>query len=363
MGRFEVDTSPLDEADVIVFRRYYNTWTRCANDGCEWVGSDNPIDRIVHVNTTGHLVHMRDEITRLAWKWLRDRDDKALIYETDDNHFTIKPWNGYYTDVLHEQPLISEMARRADLLTASTPRLASFYARFNPNVRVIRNALDPSLYVPGPIDAEPWYPTKRSPEGKVRVLYYGSDARMRDYLGQVDDRGRQQGGGAYFAMTRMPHLWRTFIGWNGNEWVIPYFDELVPYVSGFEDFGRAMANARPDIGIAPLVGDDFDACKSELHWLEYAAVGAATVAQRMMGESPYSVIRDGVDGLLAKGKAEWEAAVGRLAREPNLRADIAAAARERLEREYDYRVRAPEWIDAFREALDNRGRGLTRLAA
>jgi hypothetical protein len=112
-----------------------------------------------------------------------------------------------------------------------------------------------------------------------------------------------------------------------------------------------------DIGIAPLVGDDFDRAKSELHWLEYSAVGAATIASRTRPPGPFDVIRDGVDGLLVHGRAAWQDALTRLARSPQLRADLAGRARERVAADYDISTRAAEWADAYRWAAEHPGRG------
>jgi glycosyltransferase involved in cell wall biosynthesis len=118
-------------------------------------------------------------------------------------------------------------------------------------------------------------------------------------------------------------------------------------------FARTLANVHADVGLAPLVGDDFDRAKSELHWLEYSCAGVPTVAQRLMRPAPFDVVRDGVDGLVVKSTDEWVRAVRRLVESPALRADLVAAARERIAAEYDYRARAPEWAAAFRAAMES----------
>ena len=118
---------------------------------------------------------MRDLITRLLWPTFQYANHgKAIVYETDDDHFNIRPWNGYLKDVIPEYEMIEQMAKRADLVTTSTNIIARRYARFNDNIRVIRNAIDPELYKP----------TVERPSGdKPLVVYYGSTARLRDYAG------------------------------------------------------------------------------------------------------------------------------------------------------------------------------------
>jgi hypothetical protein len=138
--------------------------------------------------------------------------------------------------------------------------------------------------------------------------------------------------------------------------IAPFFDEAFHYVENIKQFAENLAKSHPDIGIAPLGGDDFDRCKSELHWLEYAMVGAAFVGERFKyGEAPYSMVKHGVDGLLAKGRQEWFDAMKSLVRSKDLREQLAGAAKERVLKEYDYKDRAVEWADAFKWAVEHKG--------
>lgn len=360
----EVDPEPLEWADVIVFRRYYNTSYRCVEPFCEFVTKDIPTARAHQ-----HRIKMRsygvpdiDNTTYTLWPLAAAQTDKAIIYETDDNLLipqTMK-WNGYWPEIEAEGDHIREMARRADLVTVSTPALAREMKRLNPRTVVIRNAINPDLYAPtnDPIESD-----------LARVLYYGNVARMRDYAGYVEPgkfsgpRTWKFGGGApaQAVEAQRGKFHRIFLGIDPDredqaKAVGKYFDELLPYEQTIPGFCTALANARPDIGLAPSEEHVFNACKSELHWLEYSAVGAATIASRFFGDGPYNVIRHGVDGLLARGKQDWHDAVKAML-DPSRRADLAAAAKERVLAEYDYRVRAKEWADAFRWAAEHRGIG------
>lgn len=359
-GAIEATSDDIEWADVIVFRRYYNTSMKC--EACGFVTHDQDA-----ANAHPHPVAPQDFITRLLWPAIAKRTDKAIIYETDDLHLGIgvRPWNGYYMDVKLERDMIERMVRRADLVTVATPQLQRAYSPYNRHFRVIRNAVDPSLYVTD----------LPRPEGdKPRLLYYGNTARMRDYIGTCRTCGqsllacrcgqyRRDGGYAGLAVQEFADkVHRIFIGTSeGTEEVMAhYFDEQYGYMEDIPAFCRKMADVHPDLGIAPLVGDDFDANKSELHWLEYTMAGGATIAQRWPGgpdAGPYNVIRDGVDGLLARGRQEWYDAVKRLIREPNLRADLAAAAKERVLAEYHFEKRAEEWAAAFYWAADHAGIG------
>jgi glycosyltransferase involved in cell wall biosynthesis len=84
-----------------------------------------------------------------------------------------------------------------------------------------------------------------------------------------------------------------------------------------------------DIGIAPLVESVFSGAKSSIKWLDYSALGMATIASDV---EPYSsAIVSGVDGLLVKNTADaWEKALTSLVEDKAQRASLAAAAKQRF---------------------------------
>jgi hypothetical protein len=305
-----LDLEPLRWADVILFRRYYNGG--------------------------------RDTITPAVWEVVeRMHDGPAIVYDTDDLLIGGAPrWNSLCGEIEAAEGMVKRMTRRADLVSCSTPMLARHLAPLNPNVRVIRNAVDASMYTA----------VAPRPEGdRARVVLYGNLAKLRDWAGHPSK-----------AVADYRHRVRTV--WLGAErGEVRGFDEVHPYVRGLPAFCRTLGNLHPDIGMAPIADDTpFDRSKSELHWLEFSAAGAATIAQRMgkgPDSGPYSIIRDGVDGVLAKGRQEWSDGL-KLLLDPNRRADIAGAARERVLRDYDYRDRAVLWRDAFVWAAEHAGIGL-----
>jgi hypothetical protein len=240
------------------------------------------------------------------------------------------------------RPLVEQMAREADIVTVATPALATKYTLYSrkPPI-VVRNAVDRSLYVNGD---EP-------PDQQIAV-FYGSRARLTDYFGAPDREGRFRGGYAHAAVvaSRLPVIW---MGDEGVGDTIPReFSRIVPHDKDLRNFAKALTGTHGVVGLAPLAGDEFDACKSELHWLDYSAAGIPVVAQRMMGDSPYSVIRSGRDGFLARGRSEWVGSVALLAKSPSMRADFVAAAQERLDAEYDPAKRASEWVAVFEAAIE-----------
>jgi hypothetical protein len=187
---------------------------------------------------------------------------------------------------------------------------------------------------------------------------------MRDYMGFPSDPKKPytlKGGYCAKAMNDLKEeLHRIWIGGEGDfiKQTEGIFEEHIPYQNSIAGFSKLLADSHADIGVAPLMGDEFDAAKSELHWLEYSLAGAAFIGERVGKDGPYSPVRNGIDGLLARGRQEWYDSVKKLARNPAFREDLAAAAKERVLKEYHYKDRAKEWADAFRWAAENRGRGV-----
>jgi hypothetical protein len=127
-GKMLIDKSDLEWADVVMFRRYYNTTIKCSLDRdeihCGFLTTDAEA-----AAKHEHRTFRQDDVTRLVWPAIRDHWTGGIVYETDDDHWEIKPWNGYYRDVIAERDLIADMVRRADVVTLSTPALISSYGK------------------------------------------------------------------------------------------------------------------------------------------------------------------------------------------------------------------------------------------
>ena len=305
-GGVEEATRALAWADLVVFRRWYP-----------------------------------DTLTPIAWDWCA-ANGKARLYDTDDWDLATPTKIPRHELIMAKRDLVARMARDADLLTVSTPVLASRYgAASGRKPLILRNAIDMSLYVP----------TRERPErDHPLAVFYGSQARLRDYFGADDPlTGKWQSGYASEAVKYLG-LGSLWIGHDTGPYPVE-FDLCIDWDHDLRVFATTLASSHGDVGLAPLLGSDFDYAKSELHWLDFSAAGIPTVAERLMGENPYRPIRDGVDGLLARGRAGWHDAVKRVVTEPALAADLVAAARERMRTDYDPRRRAAEWAEAFRLAL------------
>lgn len=332
-----VDRAPIDWADVIVFRRWYGTTAAC-ND-CDTVQGGRA-GVAAHCAATLHMPNHPDRLLPLLLETLgRHRDllrGRAIVYEMDDNLLADAPWHPFNRRLRADRPSIERMLRLADLVTVATPTLAAMASTYNTTVRVVRNAVDPTWYAD--------HLTGPEPEGDPRIVYTGTTARIRDY--EVCRKAVDA------LVLHHPTARRVWLG-SDDPAVARLVDEARPYVKSVPGFARALVDARPQIGVAPVVDEPFDRAQSELRWLHYTMAGAATIAGMMAGGGPYDMIKDGVDGLLAGSRAEWQTQLDRLAGSRDLRAELVGHARERVLAEYTVEARAGEWNNAYRWAAEH----------
>jgi glycosyltransferase involved in cell wall biosynthesis len=103
-----------------------------------------------------------------------------------------------------------------------------------------------------------------------------------------------------------------------------------------------------DVGLMPLADDEWSRGKCGLKALQYMALGIPPVVSPVGVNA--TIVQDGVNGFHARSATEWVDRIGRLLRDPDLRARLGAAARRTVEAGYSARVQAPRLAAVLREA-------------
>ncbi|MHB1950167.1 MAG: glycosyltransferase [Acidiferrobacteraceae bacterium] len=126
------------------------------------------------------------------------------------------------------------------------------------------------------------------------------------------------------------------------------------------DFYTALG--RLDVGIVPFADSQFNASKSCLAGIEYAARGVAFIASPV---AEYRRLHEQGAGQLAGYRArEWSREIVRLLQDDTLRAERVEAGRQVVAEHYLIERRAHLWIEAWEQALSNaRDRRPARIAA
>jgi glycosyltransferase involved in cell wall biosynthesis len=257
---------------------------------------------------------------------------KPIIYELDDLLFDLPEThhhrleNAYLNALL---PMFSAIIE-ADLITVPTKALKYALLDFNPNIQVLPNYLDDSIW------------QLREPKLKVdaplTIGFMGSNSHTPDLAiiaPVIKTLLAKYEGKATFRIIGTPlpgSLQKT----NGVEWQASPSNVYVDFVRFFQtqDF---------DIFVAPLAENLFNASKSNLKFLEYSGMGVPGVYSAI---DPYrETISQGVDGFLAQTEAEWIEHLETLINNSELRLSMAKAAQEKIRKQYLLSKQICSWDD------------------
>jgi glycosyltransferase involved in cell wall biosynthesis len=219
---------------------------------------------------------------------------------------------------------IAWICRHAAWVTAGNALLADFARQFTPRVTLLPTVVDAARYE---IHVAPDDAAK-----PVRVGWLGSDLSIRQTLyPHWEMFGRLQralGFDFVICSAPRPEPPSDAVRWRYLEWS-PRNEEQI---------GRHL-----DVGVMPLVDDEYQRGKCGLKLLQYMAAGLPVVA------SPIGVNRELVqpdNGFLAASESDWHAALQAL-REPAARVARGRAGRARCARDFALE----RWTETLQEIL------------
>ena len=219
---------------------------------------------------------------------------------------------------------------RADMLTVSTPFLYEHHSKTHPNVRLVRNGVNPYMFDrPERVYRKPvlgWTGSLRYRNNDLEQLREW----LPDFLEEHDLRfhhaGEDPSAPSFAEVT----------GINPKRLSTSPLVDIAHYPDGFKF----------DIGIVPLNDIPFNHAKSNIKGLEYVAAGIPFVAS----DTPeYRVLHEGGVGLLARSPEEWVAALTALL-DRRYRRTTAAREYNTVERDWSIQARAADWQTVFADA-------------
>ena len=104
-----------------------------------------------------------------------------------------------------------------------------------------------------------------------------------------------------------------------------------------------------DIGICPLVDDEFNNHKSQLKWSEYSALKIPSVCSNL---PPYECVEDGKTGYLAKDPDEFVDKLSLLIDNETLRKEIAENAYAKNFADFNLEKNAHLWVKFYQDMYD-----------
>ncbi len=270
-----------------------------------------------------------------AWELERlRRSARLLLFDLDDAVFLR---DSYALRGLHSVRRLHRFAatvRACDAVIAGNAFLAAHASRWaGPNcVHVIPTCVDPAAYPAG----------RPKPDSDcVQLVWVGSSSTLR---GLEAIRPTLEEIGRRVPRARLKIICDRFL----------HFDALPVAERPWDAADEAEEIAAADVGISWAPDDDWSRGKCGLKVLQYMAAGLPVVANSVGVHA--EMVRHGETGFLADTADEWVEAVGRLARDPELRRRMGAAGRRLLEERYSVGRGAWRWLDL----LDGLRRGERR---
>jgi O-antigen biosynthesis protein len=265
-----------------------------------------------------------------------------LVVDIDDDLLALEPGDGSYREYQSHLTSLGRLVDAADLVTASTEQLRDVMAGRARDVVVVPNLLDEALWF-GPTVPAPWsraahWSKRLAGRARRRVAAWSAPApRRRCNLVYVGSRTHAED----LAMLRpvmeqlQEHSSIDFrllvIGGEPEQPLRDRWYRRVHIPGGFSHYPAFVSWLRSvsgswHIGVAPLQDTAFNRSKSDLKFLEYAALGLPGVFSDV---DPYSrSMRDGATGLLVPNDEHaWCAAILRIAEDTDLGVQMASAAR------------------------------------
>lgn len=241
------------------------------------------------------------------------RTNPRIVYDFDDAIF-----------VGPNRAAVEWMCAQAGWITPGNAYLAAFASQHNDRVTV----------VPTTIDTDLCQPCASVPGGPVRVGWSGSDQSIQStlvpHLGLLRELQTQIDFELVIITNTEPVLPLDGLRWR-----------FIPWRAADE----SRLGVHLDIGIMPLEDTEFQRGKCALKLLQYMAAGLPAVASPVGVNA--DVVLPGTTGFLARTSAQWHDAIKTLVRDPELRARMGQAGRDRCVAEYSVR----RWLPVLQEIL------------
>jgi hypothetical protein len=254
------------------------------------------------------------------------------VMEIDDNYLRYAPplygkfgaWTKTHAEAVANGTGYSvEMHRKIvpmmDALIVSTENLADEYDRWNDNIYVCPNSVDPTDWK-----------VERIPSDTLRIGYYGSPSHIRDW--PVVKKALKWA-------QRQPDVEVVLAGFSPPGWtgrVLPWSDNL---------FDARSALGHMDVGIAPLTVNPWSAGKSDVKALEYAMAGALPI---LHDAAPYDPWHDIGWDWMCSTESDWMEAIQHAVRMGKDAVALEAAkAKEYVLTERTIQTSIHNWRDAI----------------
>jgi len=257
-----------------------------------------------------------------------------ILTDMDDDPFNVDAWNpGVRVNTMGEQYQIiaAQQLKLCNGVLVSTDQLKEVALEYNPQVWVVPNTVD-----------DDWknLTNARRLGGKIRIGWQGASAH-RGNLRIIKNV-------VTAILEKYPQV--EFYFWG------PWFPDWAkhPRILTNEqfvlihDYPKAFSELGWDINVCPLQDTLFNRAKSNIRWMDGAALKIPSVVSRTRA---YECVRDGEDGLIAQDEGEWIQALSRLIEDRSFRRRIGAQAHQRVWKDFPVGKAAAVYEQIFQHYL------------
>lgn len=262
---------------------------------------------------------------------------KRVIIDMDDLLTEVPSFLLCYDHCQQTRPYLLETLRMADAITVTTQRLKDEMVSYNEHIFVVPNCASSAHEITKHYESE---------SQKVNLLVASTDTVRVDFIASALKR---------VADDKNINIEIICIGppgafLQGTGLTLQAHDNMD--YSHFKAFLSTLDNT---IGIIPLDDSRFSRCKSPVKFLDFSLAGIPTVCSDV---PPYndSVINGNNGILCANIEEEWYQAIRKLVLSASFRTEIAKAARQFVEAEYNMQHVADCWNKVFTSTQSSQGK-------
>lgn len=280
-----------------------------------------------------------------------------IAYDIDDDLYSIPKTNPvykFYAPGSEALAATEQWLGEVDVAMVSTSTLALKLNKKAKRVMVRRNLIDPEMYEWTKVVGEGSdVPQDQQHRGRIRLVYTGSNTHTEDLKSIIPALRQVIMGNSLVELIvfgvsetgKGEDIRALFAG-------IPRV-KFEPYVLTRNYFLR-LKMLRPDIGLCPLVDNEFNRSKSAIKFYEYTLAGAVVVASPV-GQYP-EVIDHGENGYLAKSPETYAKYLKKLIADIKLRKQLQGDAELTVKIDHAAnRVNIEEYYDKIHELWHNLG--------
>lgn len=258
------------------------------------------------------VTFLQKRIFSIPWILAASVFARKLIFDFDDAIWTNPNMDWSALKKMRLGLRLRSILSRASCVTVGNTYLADYAGRYNRNVKIIPTCIDTAYYRPGP-----------QRDGKtVRIGWVGSRPNLI-YLEHLEPVFKRLAVNSDISLVvicdqeyRSPNVPTEFTPWS-----------LEGELDALQSF---------DIGVMPLVDNEWTRGKCGFKTIQYMACGIPSVSSRA-GFSRDLVV-DGVNGFLSGDEDEWVEKLMLLARNDSLRRTMGLEGRRTAEERYSIEV-------------------------